>query len=79
MRKLVPLLLLSGCAAEPDLPGFERARIVAFAQSCATRWDTDQCVEACSAAFPDDHSDGNQQRWLTCVTAIKPAKEASDG
>ncbi len=75
MRYAIGLLLLCGCAREPDLAGFEQARIVAFAHACAENHTTDHCVEACGAVFPDNATDDNQRRWLICVSALALKQE----
>jgi hypothetical protein len=75
----IAFLALAGCSAqadEPSIGGFEKLRIESYAQGCLIKFNTDQCLEACKAAFPDDGSDGNQERWLICSAAVtKPTED----
>lgn len=76
MTRFLPILLLASCSAqatEPELKDSERLRIETFASECLVKFDQDKCMEACSGAFPDDHSSGNQDRWLICFSVV--AKE----
>lgn len=77
MTRLAAILLLSACTAQADEPTLklsERHRIEAFAEECLIKFGSDKCLEACRAAFPDDGSDGNQERWLVCSVLVAKGK-----
>lgn len=72
-RPILAALALASCTAQADEPGIllsEKIRIENYAQGCLIKFTTDQCLEACKAAFPDDRTEGNQERWLVCSAAV---------
>src|SRR5690606_16461952 len=73
IRATLACLALTGCGAQaeaPKLTGWEQHRIEKFASECRAKHGEDKCLEACRSAFPDDGSDGNQERWFVCTKAV---------
>lgn len=77
-RPILAALALASCSAQADEPGIllsEKIRIEDYAKGCLIKFTEAQCLEACKAAFPDDGSDGNQERWLVCSAAVMGEKQ----
>lgn len=72
-RPILAALALASCTAQADEPGIlfsEKIRIENYAQGCLIKFNESQCLEACKAAFPDNRTEGNQERWLVCSAAV---------